>query len=202
MEALACKVDTRSSDNHNHTLDCSRIVLHELLRFDLPWRNRIPASHKANFPLPREIATSPTRDVDTARQGHPGDGIHPPVVNPSCPAGSLLIFLEATYHTTLPCVVCSTPTPRVVAHVVSDSFVSSPLWSYVADISNPSINAGGRTDAMLDDLCCTVTRHDICTTPPSSTLPRSPHGTSSTPVSTTFVRFYSDCKSVRFACVI
>ena len=54
--------------------------------------------------MPRAIASSPTRDVGTARRGQRGDGIYPPVVNPSCPTGSLLIFLEATYHTTLPCV--------------------------------------------------------------------------------------------------
>ena len=77
----------------------------------------VPASHKANFPMPREIASSPTRDIGTARRGQRGDGIHPPVVNPTCPIGSLLIFLEATYHTTLPCVSSLSAAPGVLPSV-------------------------------------------------------------------------------------
>jgi hypothetical protein len=60
------------------------------------------ATDKANFPLPRGIQMSPVRDVGTDRAGRRGDGIYPPVINLSAPIGSLLIFLEATYHTTLP----------------------------------------------------------------------------------------------------
>ena len=52
--------------------------------------------------MPNEIVRIPTRDAGTEREGQRGDGIHPPVHNPSCPKGSMLIFLEATYHTTLP----------------------------------------------------------------------------------------------------
>ena len=45
------------------------------------------ASHKANFNVDTtDIPSIPTR----------GDGLHPPVVNPDAPAGSLIIFLEAT----------------------------------------------------------------------------------------------------------
>ena len=62
----------------------------------------VPGSHKANFEMPNEIVRIPTRDIGTEREGQRGDGIHPPVHNPSCPKGSMLIFLEATYHTTLP----------------------------------------------------------------------------------------------------
>ena len=62
----------------------------------------VPGSHKANFEMPNEIVRIPTRDAGTEREGQRGDGIHPPVHNPSCPKGSMLIFLEATYHTTLP----------------------------------------------------------------------------------------------------
>ena len=50
------------------------------------------ASHKANFNVDTtDIPSIPTR----------GDGLHPPMVNPDAPAGSLIIFLEATQP---PCV--------------------------------------------------------------------------------------------------
>src|SRR4051812_895344 len=48
----------------------------------------IPGSHKANYPLPREI-----------QQWESDQDI---VVNPACKAGDLLIFNEATTHGTLP----------------------------------------------------------------------------------------------------
>lgn len=62
----------------------------------------VPGSHKSNFQPPPEIVRSPTRDSGTEREGQRGDGIHLPVINPAAPIGSMLIFLEATFHTTLP----------------------------------------------------------------------------------------------------
>ena len=62
----------------------------------------VPGSHKSNFQPPPEIVRSPTRDSGTEREGQRGDGIHLPVINPAAPIGSMLIFLEATFHCTLP----------------------------------------------------------------------------------------------------
>ena len=55
---------------------------------------QVPCSHKANYDVnTTDIPSSPTRGPA---------GLHPPVVNPAAPAGSLLLFLEATLHCTLP----------------------------------------------------------------------------------------------------
>ena len=50
----------------------------------------IPGSHKMNFRLPAGVSASWS------------DGIVPPVACPMAKAGSLIIFLEATQHGTLP----------------------------------------------------------------------------------------------------
>lgn len=50
----------------------------------------IPGSHKCNFPLPTEL-------VDTSL-----DSIHPPMVCPAAPKGSMLIFFESALHASLP----------------------------------------------------------------------------------------------------
>ena len=65
----------------------------------------VPCSHKSHFVMPAEIRQSPTRDIGTAQEGLRGlrgDGVHAPLVNPACPKGGMILFLEATLHTTLP----------------------------------------------------------------------------------------------------
>ena len=154
--------------------------------------------------MPRAIASSPTRDVGTARRGQRGDGIYPPVVNPSCPTGSLLIFLEATYHTTLPCVPrCSGALLELgqLAPLVCVSLSLSVSYEWCAGLlgdglARPSLSlslcvcvclclcpclcgltrAGGPIDSGLGVLSFTATRRGTSTTALSSTLLRSPRG--------------------------